>query len=129
MYGGRDGRNTRQNCFRRTTGQSGSGHRISRGADRIRRNRDRPAAGYVASCSLSGRCSPECIHVYSLDHHRLGSNMSKAYVEPAPADSTAVFKNDIFKGKVLFCTGGGSGICKAMTEAVVREYCKPSVLH
>jgi hypothetical protein len=25
--------------------------------------------------------------------------------------STAVFKPDIFKGKVLFCTGGGSGIC------------------
>ena len=33
--------------------------------------------------------------------------------------STSVFKEDIFKGKVLFCTGGGSGICKAMTEAVV----------
>lgn len=35
-------------------------------------------------------------------------------------DSKAVFKDDIFKGKVLFCTGGGSGICKGMTEAVVR---------
>ena len=45
--------------------------------------------------------------------------MSKVYVEPPPVDSTAVFKNDIFKGKVLFCTGGGSGICKGMTEAVV----------
>ena len=31
-----------------------------------------------------------------------------------------IFKADIFKGKVLFCTGGGSGICKGMTEAVVR---------
>ena len=55
--------------------------------------------------------------------------MSKAYVEPAPADSSAVFKNDIFKGKVLFCTGGGSGICKAMTESVVRKYCIRSILH
>ena len=45
--------------------------------------------------------------------------MPQRHVEPAPVDSTAVFKNDIFKGKVLFCTGGGSGICKAMTEAVV----------
>lgn len=35
-------------------------------------------------------------------------------------DSTAVFKADIFKGKVLFCTGGGSGICRGMTEGVVR---------
>ncbi|KAJ3773227.1 hypothetical protein FB446DRAFT_733683 [Lentinula raphanica] len=34
-------------------------------------------------------------------------------------DSTDVFKNDIFKGKVLFCTGGGSGICRGMTEAVM----------
>ncbi|KDQ51362.1 hypothetical protein JAAARDRAFT_140313 [Jaapia argillacea MUCL 33604] len=36
-------------------------------------------------------------------------------------DSTAVFKNDLFNGKVLFCTGGGSGICKGMTEAVMRH--------
>lgn len=36
-------------------------------------------------------------------------------------DSTAVFKQDIFKNKVLFCTGGGSGICRVMTEAVVRN--------
>jgi len=41
---------------------------------------------------------------------------SKLVTAPLPAD---VFKPDIFKGKVLFCTGGGSGIGKAMTEAVV----------
>ncbi|KAJ6551909.1 2,4-dienoyl-CoA reductase [Mycena capillaripes] len=35
--------------------------------------------------------------------------------------STSVFKDDIFKGKVLFCTGGGSGICRGMTEAVMRH--------
>ena len=42
--------------------------------------------------------------------------MSKLVVAPLPGD---VFKPDIFKAKVLFCTGGGSGIGKAMTEAVV----------
>ncbi|CAA7263671.1 unnamed protein product [Cyclocybe aegerita] len=36
-------------------------------------------------------------------------------------DSTAIFKDDIFKGKVLFCTGGGSGICRGMTEAMMRH--------
>ncbi|KAI9491267.1 2,4-dienoyl-CoA reductase [Zychaea mexicana] len=37
------------------------------------------------------------------------------------AKTTDVFKNEIFKGKVLLCSGGGSGICRAMTEAVVRH--------
>ncbi|KAI1787669.1 NAD(P)-binding protein [Ganoderma leucocontextum] len=62
-------------------------------------------------------------HPYSLPeyhHHRLPT-MSKPYVEPPTVDSTAVFKDDIFKGKVLFCTGGGSGICKAMTQAVMKH--------
>ncbi|KAJ7062163.1 hypothetical protein C8F01DRAFT_1136723 [Mycena amicta] len=35
--------------------------------------------------------------------------------------STSTFKDDIFKGKVLFCTGGGSGICRGMTEAIMRH--------
>ncbi|KAG8906222.1 hypothetical protein FRB99_007368 [Tulasnella sp. 403] len=50
--------------------------------------------------------------------------MASAHPFPAPpaVPSTSVFKNDIFKGKVLFCTGGGSGICKAMTEAIVSIY-------
>ncbi|KAG6827384.1 hypothetical protein H0H92_011982 [Tricholoma furcatifolium] len=43
-----------------------------------------------------------------------------AYIVPQ-VDSTAVFKADIFKGKVLFCTGGGSGICRGMTEAIMRH--------
>jgi 2,4-dienoyl-CoA reductase [(3E)-enoyl-CoA-producing], peroxisomal len=42
------------------------------------------------------------------------------YVAPV-VDTTAAFKDDIFKGKVLFCTGGGSGICRGMTEAVMRH--------
>ncbi|CCM04270.1 uncharacterized protein FIBRA_06440 [Fibroporia radiculosa] len=43
-----------------------------------------------------------------------------AYVSPV-AHSTSIFKDDLFKGKVLFCTGGGSGICKAMTETMMRH--------
>ena len=43
-----------------------------------------------------------------------------AHVVPI-VDSTSVFKPDIFKGKVLFCTGGGSGICRGMTEAMVSS--------
>jgi len=45
---------------------------------------------------------------------------------PAPfrapfANSESAFKPDIFKGKVLFCTGGGSGICKGMTYSVMKH--------
>ncbi|TBU41542.1 NAD(P)-binding protein [Dichomitus squalens] len=47
--------------------------------------------------------------------------MAKPYIEPPAVDSTTVFKDDIFRGKVLFCTGGGSGICKAMTQAVIKH--------
>ncbi|KAF9451457.1 2,4-dienoyl-CoA reductase [Macrolepiota fuliginosa MF-IS2] len=43
-----------------------------------------------------------------------------AYIQPV-VDSTSVFKADLFRGKVLFCTGGGSGICRAMTEAMMRH--------
>ncbi|KAJ3809671.1 hypothetical protein EV368DRAFT_42645 [Lentinula lateritia] len=43
-----------------------------------------------------------------------------SYIAPL-GDSTSTFKEDIFKGKVLFCTGGGSGICRGMTEAVMRH--------
>ncbi|KAG8741774.1 hypothetical protein FRC10_002441 [Ceratobasidium sp. 414] len=35
--------------------------------------------------------------------------------------STSTFKNNIFDGKVLFCTGGGSGICKGMVETMMRH--------
>jgi len=45
---------------------------------------------------------------------------------PAPvlarfANSESVFKAGIFKGKVLFCTGGGSGICKEITYAIMKH--------
>ena len=39
-------------------------------------------------------------------------------------DSAAVFKDNLFAGKVLFCTGGGSGICKEMTRAMVSLWNK-----
>ncbi|KAF9043217.1 2,4-dienoyl-CoA reductase [Panaeolus papilionaceus] len=42
------------------------------------------------------------------------------YVQPV-VSSESVFKLDLFKGKVLFCTGGGSGICRGMTEAMMRH--------
>ena len=45
--------------------------------------------------------------------------MAPSPVIARSANSESVFKPDIFKGKVLFCTGGGSGICKEMTYAVV----------
>jgi hypothetical protein len=48
------------------------------------------------------------------------SAMSPPYIAPV-IDSTAIFQADIFKGKVLFCTGGGSGICREMTEAMMRH--------
>ncbi|KAF8603208.1 NAD(P)-binding protein [Ceratobasidium sp. AG-I] len=35
--------------------------------------------------------------------------------------STSTFKENIFDGKVLFCTGGGSGICKGMVESMVSS--------
>lgn len=47
--------------------------------------------------------------------------MTPSVVRARFANSESVFKPDIFKGKVLFCTGGGSGICKEMTYAVVSS--------
>ncbi|CAG8461558.1 15126_t:CDS:2 [Funneliformis caledonium] len=35
-----------------------------------------------------------------------------------------IFKEDILKDKVAFVTGGGSGICKGMTEAMIRHGAK-----
>ncbi len=35
--------------------------------------------------------------------------------------TTQTFQKDLFKGKVLFCTGGRSGICYKMTEVMMRH--------
>lgn len=53
--------------------------------------------------------------------------MAPAPVRARYTNSESVFKPDIFKGKVLFCTGGGSGICKEMTYAVVSSYSSSSL--
>ncbi|KAH7890348.1 hypothetical protein F5I97DRAFT_1834789 [Phlebopus sp. FC_14] len=45
---------------------------------------------------------------------------SKLVIAPV-SSSTDTFKPDLFKGKVLFCTGGGSGICKEMTKAMMQH--------
>eukprot|EP01137_Pigoraptor_chileana_P022841 Opistho-2@7145 len=37
--------------------------------------------------------------------------------------STSVFSPSVLRGKVAFVTGGGSGICKGMTEALMRHGC------
>ncbi|KAJ3035494.1 hypothetical protein HDV00_003700 [Rhizophlyctis rosea] len=41
-----------------------------------------------------------------------------------PTATTAIFQPDLFCGKVAFVTGGGSGICKGMTEALMRHGAK-----
>ena len=48
--------------------------------------------------------------------------MAPSPISARYTNSESVFKPDIFKGKALFCTGGGSGICKEMTYAMVRSY-------
>ncbi|KAL7753862.1 peroxisomal 2 4-dienoyl-CoA reductase sps19 [Sorochytrium milnesiophthora] len=40
----------------------------------------------------------------------------------------SVFRNDILAGKVAFVTGGGSGICKGMTEALLRHGCRAVIV-
>ncbi|KAF8530680.1 hypothetical protein JB92DRAFT_2856905 [Gautieria morchelliformis] len=54
--------------------------------------------------------------------------MAPFVVAPPPPSSLSVFKEGIFNGKVLLCTGGGSGICRQMTEAVLRHGANAAIL-
>lgn len=51
----------------------------------------------------------------------------RPFVAPT-RDSTTVFRANIFEGKVLFCTGGASGICRGMTEAMMRHGAKAAIV-
>lgn len=42
--------------------------------------------------------------------------------------SQKVFQPDIFKGKVLFCTGGGSGICYGMVQQIMRHGANAAIM-
>lgn len=43
--------------------------------------------------------------------------------------STTAFKDNILAGRVLFCTGGGSGICNKMVEVRLRPGAEVEIPH
>jgi len=45
---------------------------------------------------------------------------TKAVVKPV-VSTLKTFQKDLFRGRVVFCTGGRSGICYKMTEAMMRH--------
>ncbi|KAG9124698.1 hypothetical protein FRC07_010588 [Ceratobasidium sp. 392] len=51
----------------------------------------------------------------------MAPTLSKTPYVTEHVPSTSTFKDNIFDGKVLFCTGGGSGICKGMVESMMRH--------
>lgn len=46
----------------------------------------------------------------------------------AAVPTTDIFQKNIFAGRVLLCSGGGSGICRGMTEAMVRHGAKAIIV-
>ncbi|CAE6529287.1 unnamed protein product [Rhizoctonia solani] len=42
--------------------------------------------------------------------------------------SISTFRENIFDGKVLFCTGGGSGICRGMVEAMMKHGANATII-
>ena len=75
-------------------------------------------------CKISGSFACVLLFPVKLKFFHLSQvSMSPSSPHVVPiVESTSVFKPDIFKGKVLFCTGGGSGICRGMTETMVRIF-------
>lgn len=55
--------------------------------------------------------------ITTLNSNKMSDRDPRIFQTPV-ADSTTVFSKDLFKGKVLFCTGGGSGICYGMVLQV-----------
>ncbi|CBQ72344.1 related to SPS19-peroxisomal 2,4-dienoyl-CoA reductase [Sporisorium reilianum SRZ2] len=53
---------------------------------------------------------------------------SRAAVVLAAADPAKIFRADLFKGKVLFCTGGGSGICYEITKSIMSFGANAAIL-
>ncbi|GAB5590627.1 peroxisomal 2 4-dienoyl-CoA reductase sps19 [Umbelopsis nana] len=45
-----------------------------------------------------------------------------------PVETTEIFNKNLFSGKVLLCSGGGSGICRGMVEAMVRHGAKATII-
>lgn len=74
-----------------------------------------PVSGYLQADVDSPRsASPQ------LTHHQYTSTMS--------VKSDSIFKPDIFKGKVVFCTGANSGgICSIQVETLMRHGCNAAI--
>lgn len=53
---------------------------------------------------------------------------SRPAVVLSAADPSKIFRSDIFKGKVLFCTGGGSGICYEMVKSIMSFGANAAIL-
>lgn len=50
------------------------------------------------------------------------------FLPMATVSTTDVFQKNLFAGRVLLCSGGGSGICRGMTEAMVRHGAKAVIV-
>jgi NAD(P)-dependent dehydrogenase (short-subunit alcohol dehydrogenase family) len=42
--------------------------------------------------------------------------------------TTDIFQRNLFKGKVAFVTGGGSGICRGITSALMQHGCDAAII-